>query len=679
VGQYLQLPARESIAALSVLARLSSGETVREMEVQGWNGSQWISYGTNAVVSSSYELLTWSIGVDTVTTLRLVRVGTDGTPGIYLDSLTLTEVSDWVSTNEVNIGWTAAIDDVSGVSEYRYVAPAIGAVAPNTMTNGTMVNASFTNVLQSVLGQQGVLTGFLFAVDDDNDWTGDRSMGNVNAIIVKVDTNPPPVATAARASDAANSFLFDSTIDESSEIKVEWTPPGTNEAQAAGWRQSDTIPLSPWDSYVITYYEVADEDGNPLAGSVTNLLTRSTLGWSNVLHTYAFTNLVLSNLNFDAYYNIIIQGQDKAGNLGPATNVIGNTDRFIVTQGVNRVALDLQVFWKGIEGRDYDVLYVDSASGFQNTLSNQWQFMQYTNSPVMFDTGGVARLRPGELTNTTYRFYRVARTDRWQTNKNPRIASVEIYTTKALDLWPGENWKSVFFVPDTATVAYVFNTNLLPRSSTIAQSTRISWFGPSTGGQGGEADSVATAKVWLTSSGQWQWEVGGSGNANNWNIPLNQGFLLELPSTSAPISLVVIGLVPTQEVVTALSGGTGGSLGTNTFHVLSHQMPIRTPLTNMGFRGSGFIGHNNGVLADEVRILSAGGSGSLQQPKARIRLRSDQTTWQYYQTPAPGSASDPNLFVIEPDDAVIIVRRNTNTMTWTNRVIYTAPTKNFTP
>ena len=671
VGQYFQLPGRENIGRLSLVARLSSGETNRFIEVTRWDGAEWVSHGTNVVTSESYEYLSWEIGYTGNATLRVTRVGANGTPGIYIDSLTLTEESVWVSTTQVAIAWMEAVDDFSGVDEYRLVAPAIGALTPTATNDGVGFSSAVTSGVASILGHQGVLTGFVFAIDNDNDRFNDRSMGNVATVVVRIDTNPPLPALNMRATDASQGILFDSSIDETTEIKIEWTPPAATESEAAGWRQSDSEPLSPWDSYIVTYYEVVDTNGIPASGATTTVLTRTTSGWTNVLHNYAFTNLVLSNLSFDAYYMISIQGRDKAGNVSFATNVVGNTDLFIVTQGVTRVDTDLEVLWKGVDGRDYDVLYIDSPQGFWTGTSNQWSLLQYTNRPVMFDTGAVDRLRPGELTNTTYRFYRVARTGRWSTNQSTRSGSVEIYVTKALNLFPGENWHSLFFVPDTATVAYVFQTNLLPAADNFADATKITWFGSSLGGTTNQS-GIATAVVWLANSGNWIWHIGGAGAANDKIVPQREGFLLELPTDADPQSLVLIGLLPTNQIVHTITGGT---MQSNAYHILSHHLPVRTAFSNMGFWGSGFA--RTGMQADEIRILAQGGDGSLKSPKVRIRLNADNTGWEYPQS-YPGYPNV-NNYIVEPDDAVIIVRRNTNTMYWTNRLYFTPPTKYFTP
>jgi len=116
---------------------------------------------------------------------------------------------------------------------------------------------------------------------------------------------------------------------------------------------------------------------------------------------------------------------------------------------------------------------------------------------------------------------------------------------------------------------------------------------------------------------------------------------------------------------------------------LSYGLPVRTAIENLGFAGSGLVGNNNPSLADEIRILSnVNGNGSLDQPKARLYLKSDGTTWAYrsYSTnDFPYGPPSANSYIIEPDESVVVVRRNTGGMTWTNPLPYSLPTKNMTP
>ncbi|MCB1101365.1 MAG: choice-of-anchor D domain-containing protein, partial [Kiritimatiellae bacterium] len=423
----LQMPERTTLGTLFVWARLSSGTGPRELTLEGsTNGVDWTNFGAEEITSSEeYQQLRWTIEEeDNPMVLRLRRTGST-LQTIYIDDIMLTKMVHWTNAATVTMSWDNAWDEQSGVYQYRLLTNDTPTLLKSTNISEGIVLA--TNSL-SIEFADGINTGFVFSVDSDNDRSNDRVRGGGVPFVLKSDRVLPLAVTGARASDAAAQNLF-GDIDESSEIKVEWAPASADEAEAAGWRASDNEPLSPWDSYQITYYEVTDA-GIPLGNNITSVLDRTVSAWSNVLNTHTFTNLVLSNLVFDSYYKIEIQGRDRAGNIGPIVVVTGNTDRFVVTQGLNRVGLDLEVRWKGVVGRDYDVLRVDSSSGFRDALSNQWAFMLYTNEPTMFDTGSVSRVRPGELTNHTYRFYRVAKKDRWIATNNVRLASEEIYVTK---------------------------------------------------------------------------------------------------------------------------------------------------------------------------------------------------------------------------------------------------------
>ena len=688
---FLQFPPVDNPGRISIYAaRVSGGSGTPQIRLERRDGSAWTDLGARNVTNTSYEQLNWDIDMvnSLGVTLRMVRVDTGTSRSqVYLDDLSINSTPQWISADSITITWTEAVDDFSGINYYRVVPPVISSIPPLTTNDGVFFSAATTSAVIDITGNQGVLTGHVFAVDNDDDRPDDNAMGNYVTVLVRVDTNPPPRVGALRATDAASGDLFDTTIDESSEIKVEWSAFAT-EAEAAGWRNSDQEPLSPWDSYIITYYEVADTNGTPVANAVTTVLDRTLAAWSNTLHTHTFTNLVLSNLNFDAYYTIAIQGRDLAGNIGLATNVIGNTDRFAVTQAIARVGLGVNAFWTGptneLVFRDYDVLYVESPFGFRNTMSNQWQLLMYTNRPTLVDTGAVGRVAPGLLTGTTYRFYRVAKQDRWQTNNLPRLGSPEVYATKGLSLNQGENWHSMFAFPDPATtnetlgtVAHVFGTNLLPRGVSSVFATKITWFGTTVSGD--KLGSAPTATVWLANSG-WTYLLGGAGSANDKRVPLNQGFLIELPISANPTNFPLIGRLPTQEIVHVISGA-GASVTNPTYHILSHAMPERVSLIDLGIStNNGFVGGPNIGQSDEIRILSNSptnnlGSGSLIAPKARIFWRTTDNTWREVIANIPASN-----YVIEPDDAVIFVRRHPTTITWTNRpVFYSPPTRNFTP
>ncbi|MCO5062311.1 MAG: autotransporter-associated beta strand repeat-containing protein [Kiritimatiellae bacterium] len=695
---YIQLPPVNNPGRFSLYAaRVGSGSGDPMLRLEWRNGSSWESLGDQVVPGTTYQPLTWDFELESAgVTLRVTRVNNgEQRSQVYLDDFAVNSIQTWIGTNdmtngEVHVSWEHAVDDYSNVKEYRVIAPIFGSVLPTSKSEGSYVNPSVTSQTFSIEGQ-GVITGYVFAVDSDDDRADDDTMGNVLPLLVKVDTNPPPRVIGLRATDAANDYLFDPNIDESSEIKVEWTPGGTNVAQAAGWRQVDNAPLSGWDTFIIRYYEVHDTNGVPVANAITTTLDRTVAAWSNVLNNWAFTNLVLSNLQFDAHYKIEIQASDRAGNIGLTTSVVGNTDRFLVTQGVTRVNMGLDVRWTGPTNemitRDYDVIYVDSANGFRASLSNSWEWLTYTNHPRLVDYGGTNRLTPGLLTGTTYRLYRVAKQDRWRTNQAQRSASVEIYAAKGLRLHPGENWYSLFSLPDPATtnevestVAYTFGTNTLPAGSSYATSARIAWFGPTIGAT--NFGTVATSVVWLSQSDGWQYSVGGSGAANSKRVPLGQGFMIELPLTASPTNLVLIGRVATQALVRTIPA----PMSTNApeYHLLSQQMTERITVADfMKQFGSFGAGYLPGA-ADELRVLSNVSTngvsfGSLRQPRLRI-----------YKSLLPAHAAAPWRYVdgggsamsaiIEPDDAIFILRRSPGAdIVFTNAPTYPPPTRTMSP
>lgn len=689
VGQYFEMPARQDVGKVSLDARLSSGTTTRHLELQYWSGTNWASAGTNEVSSPDYAQLVWNVDVPGLTTLRIVRVGTDGTPGIYMDNLLVTQsgfLTDtnafgWTNLTSVTVRWNHATDDFSGIDEYRQVAPAIGSSAPVLTNNGTGISGSTTSQVVSLLHQQGTITGFIFAIDNDNDRSNDRAMGNVVSYRLRIDTNPPLAVISP------TNITDDPLVDETTEVKVQWTPASTNMEIAAGRRVSDSTALSPWDTYIITVHEL-DGSFNPINTTViTRLNGPANLGSNNT------SSIVISNLNFDAFHRIRIAARDKAGNIGPEVVVTGLTVNFQVTQGISRVfspgTNGVRLAWIASTNRVYDQLFVDSMN-LTDTLSNQWNWVDritnnFAGGNMLVDEGGYNptnhfRVMP-ELLGATMRFYRVSLQDAWQPSNVVRRGSREVYVTKPITLVPGENWYSAFFAPDTATVAYVFGTNRVPAGSAYATATRIHWFSPTN--IGGSSYNHITNTVVLIGSGSggtWMHWTGMLGAVmNDWVFPVNQGFMIEMPSGASTVRLPIVGRVVTQQQVIAI---TGVPTGTNNFHILNWNYPVRVSLTGALFRGSGMVGHNFVTFADEVRILdNTKGLGSLSQPKARWHLRSDQSTWQLVSWSTNYYASAPTLasFRIEPEDVVVIVRRNPGIMNWTNRVYYTPPGKNFNP
>jgi hypothetical protein len=502
----------------------------------------------------------------------------------------------WTNVLSVTVRWsTNSVVDPSGVSLWR-----VSTNVPAAVTNGNLVasGTSTQGTFSLTIADEGVTTSLLWAVDADGDRPLDQMYGATTGFVTKLDLTDP-LALANASNDTT-----DVNVDETEELKVAWTV-AADEATAAG-KRGDGTALSPWGSYIITYHELNDLGQELNTGTVT-----SANGPTN-LAVWNTTSVIVSNLDFDTSYRIRIAGRDAAGNIGPETVVTGETVRFVVTQGLARVestfstSNQVDVYWLASTNKVYDVLYTDSMS-LRDNLTNTWKLLSTVTNSWMFDNGGTGPdgdVRVGPASNqSTIRFYRVSRKDVWRTNNAVRRASVEVYAAKSVRLVPGENWVSLFAIPDTSTVAYVLGTNRLVGGTSIVDSPKISWFTSTSGGttnqsRRGHQCHLLSPAVEIGCIG-----LGGVGSANQKLMPQNQGFLFELPPGAQTQRLVVIGLVPTQAVVQTIGGG---SVASNNIHVLSYTFPQRTKMKDAGFIGSGLVGHNTRGAISRTKSVCSG-------------------------------------------------------------------------
>jgi hypothetical protein len=572
---------------------------------------------------------------------------------------------------------------LSGVSEYRMVDVETNAAPPIATNDGFGLGAMLTNYTIDVTGVEGVVTGYLFAIDADEDRQDDRSLGPYRPYSLRIDTSPPlPVVSLQIVSDPA--------IDDTTEIRIQWTPAAnTNMHEAAGWR-SDETPLSPWDTYIVTAIEL---DGNDVPIS-TAIFTR--LDGYPILGTNSATTVVLSNLNEGTTYIIGLAGRDRAGNEGPYVFATGTTAgaACALTAGFPVVySPAVTLGYGGASNAVYDLIYAD-ASSFADSLSNKWNWLaRITNnnpsSSIWIDSGGLnptgyARVTPSFLGRTS-RFYRIAVKDRWAPTGGTRRAGTTVYAARAIPLFPGENWVSMHGIPDPvgngihSDVEYVFGTNSLPAGATIASATRISWMGPTEGHP--VISSVATCVVWLSNHSGWQYAIGGTGSANDHLVPNGEGFLIELPLSSAPTTLVLVGRVATQANVHVIPPPATNS---TLFYFASRQIPDTIAISNFVKQFGGFGAGPIPSFADEIRVLNndpvAGvGMGSVIAPRLRAWYSSQpahsNAPWRRAAAGYPSAMSD----TILPNETVIIVRRTAGVVTWTNSPTYSTPTKTMSP
>lgn len=663
-GGWVILPVMDNPGTLYFYTRRTSGGSGGDpkLEVQRDAGGVWVSCGTQTVSSTDYAQFSWSIEHrDVGQTIRVYRADSS-TASTYIDSLYLTEFAIWVSTNQAQVSWSPCVTDFSGINEYRNTAADYATTAPTATNDGQTVGLA-TSLNWNVTGYQGVLTGYVFGVDDDRDRTDDRLKGDNVSFIVRVDTNPPAQLANVQA---------DWGDDPETEIFLHWTA-----APNAGNRQHDNAPLSPWKTYRIYY------TSNDVGPSLTDpCLTATNLGAPDGLNEMTFTNVVLSNLMFDTTYRLAVAGMDEAGNIGPmsATQTLTLAGLY-VTQGLTRVinnVTNAEVYWRAaMVGydvvRDYDVLVVDNLN-FTDSLSNRWDLLVQKRTNVWADSlGNIPTPGSGQM-----RFFRVANKDRWQTNRVPRAASEEVYVAKRISLYPGRNWIAVPGVPDTNTALRVFGI-LLPGGSSALDpnATKVSWY---TSG----SSMQAKKEIWLSASGEWRYSVGGTGNANNQQVPLGEGVLVEYPTGLSPSEFLFIGRVPTNIASCAIKGGMGQDAGAQTF--VSFTMPRWVHPTEMNLTNGGY-GFKGGIRPGPLNARNQKGSDLLFKwdkvnqrldANSGIWLNTNDGTWRYTSSGWPVLSESVKYF--GPDDALVITSAtNTPDWVWTNKLLYTKPSRNMSP
>jgi hypothetical protein len=269
------------------------------------------------------------------------------------------------------------------------------------------------------------------------------------------------------------------------------------------------------------------------------------------------------------------------------------------------------------------------------------------------------------LTNVM-RFYRAASHDAWRTNRNPRSVSEEVYALKTFLLRPGRNWISIPIVPDSNTIARVLGHGM--PAGTMMTGTRIALYNRST-------TAAATCEVYLASSPlQWTYISGGSGSADNMSLPINEGFVIEIPTSATRMYMAAcLGRVPIG-VITNVMGGF------NSINLVGFNLPRQMHPSQMNLLESGFQGGAIPPQSDRIykwrNLNSAGFTTENQYVPETIWYRTNDRTWRFATTGWPLVPT--NYF--NPDDAFVIQQlKSTGNWKWTNRIIYPVPTYKMNP
>jgi uncharacterized repeat protein (TIGR01451 family) len=583
----LQLPAVDRPGWLILWARLSAaGES--KMALEQWNGATWDSLGTNSVMTTNYAEHSWTIdSTDTNVVLRLRMIEkTDGERSIYFDDLVVARNRAWTNAG-MSLAWEAA-DDLStgdsGVDEYRVVP--LGGPAPLQATNGTSVGLSQTVAVVPSAEAQGIVTGYVFAVDADQDrGTPDQAMGLAVPHVQRIDITPPtPVTYLASTTETVD--------DPTTQFDLSWVannigPDDPDDMNHPTHFSGDRNLLSPWRSYKIYYspfdsQEVPGDDPGPGHGDAfifTNFIaTGAYSNWPTVTSASAIadpsaegfqsnysalTNAALSgirlyDLDFDQDYAVVIVGLDQAGNEGSATAgswATNNTIRFSLIRATtipkseanvafpNCPSLDdsdchtaAALYWTaagptnevGVYSnvtRDYDLICYD-AGRFQESGTENWHLVGTIRTNWFADDGGHHRPR-GQI-----RFYRASYKDRWKTTNvlgraQRPMASEEVYAQHNVVLSGGPNFVALHGEPTVNTFRSVFGgTEIFPGGASAlpeSGSTLVEFYSAG-------SNAPTSDQYWLSTNGHW-YQVGG-GDVSVVQQPagfFSRGFSITLP------------------------------------------------------------------------------------------------------------------------------------------------------
>lgn len=335
----------------------------------------------------------------------------------------------------------------------------------------------------------------------------------------------------------------------------------------------------------------------------------------------------------------------KAAN--PDCNITGAVPA--VSEDLN---IELQV--SAVDGLQYDLIYID-AINYSDSLSNNWQLLYSDTaaSDTMVFTNNLISLNVGFL-----RFLRVSPLGAWS-NAGGKYASRQVYVGKRTRLYPGRNWVAPPALPVSPTVSNVFGYDL--PAGDLAAGTRVYLYD--------KGVTIAPTGSFRLASGtpdNWVWETGGSGDADQFIMPVNQGFMIDLPG-AAVREFALVGALRTNTQNTVIAGD-------DALTFVSVQLPATMHPKDLGLVDSGFTGGTRAMRSDRIYLWD--------RERQRIKdgrwlwYNSGNSTWYYDDGSPVSTVSRP----VGQDDALLIYTAPGHSgYTWDNTIYYTPPNASMTP
>ena len=371
--------------------------------------------------------------------LKLVYDDEVGIPTTPVQNIAVSP-SGWSRDNTFTVSWTAP---TGGASSYRVVDPG------SAGGESTVTELSATVTVDG--GQQGALTGSVYAASADNDRPNDGGEGPGLDYTVRVDTTVPLAVSVTEET------LTGGEIGPYSAY-IQWTPASAIESVAAGAPAGTT--LSPFATYRIYYTENSSTDSFP-AG--TDDFYFDFVDGYPELTDYALTGVVLNNLNPGSTYRFAVAAVDEAGNVSSLVNAgpAITTAMFDITNAYVTAGNDIVLQWSGNDSAEYDIIYTD-AEGYNEAAASAWRYAGTVASGEFTDTGDVTG-EPIALATNRMRFYRIAPKDSWvPSDAREGIASSNVVAAKVLRLQQGHNIVGFSLEPFDKTMKGTFGVDRLP-------------------------------------------------------------------------------------------------------------------------------------------------------------------------------------------------------------------------
>jgi autotransporter-associated beta strand protein len=335
--------------------------------------------------------------------------------------------------------------------------------------------------------------------------------------------------------------------------------------------------------------------------------------------------------------------------------VQGATPYTDITNGMQDAseALEVKIQADTVEDVDYDLIYFDainypSGSGAATANWQKLYSVTASGSSTTF-TNNLVNLNAGYL-----RFLRISPMGAWQ-NESGKFASRQIYVAKKAILYPGRNWVSLPGVPMNPTVSNVFGYGLPAGASPSAAIMYLY--------DQGDASISVTGTIRLATASSWVWDSGGTGSASDFELPFDQGFVVDIPTTASAQYLALAGALRTNTQSISIGGA-----GTLTF--VSVVLPRAMAPGDLGLTDDGFTGGARAMRSDRLYVWD------------RVNQRIANNRWMWYKT-GVGWYWDNGVAVsgtpISQDDALVIYTVNDPGYTWDSDIYYTPPTSDMDP